>query len=287
MDNWDDLRFLVALSRTGTMTAAAKMLGTNTATVSRRIERLSETLGEPAFVKTAHGWKPSTSVARLIDLAQTFDGELQTALNSREPSEGSQQVPVNIGCPPFVTSQVLIPNMSTETETLSVIGLTFNDRLLREGLGEHDIVVQLGTPDSGRVVTRKAGSILFNMFTKRGSSAETNRWIGLSEMFDQAPVMTMGRDMFDTQPAVRVENFAAIFSLIHVTAMHGPLPEIMAAASSELEYSKPGTEPFEAEFWIMFHETRRSDPVIRRVVDWIMDAFVNLDELQRRHLKNG
>ena len=199
MDNWDDLRFLVALSRTGTMTAAAKMLGTNTATVSRRIERLSETLGEPAFVKTAHGWKPSTSVARLIDLAQTFDGELQTALNSREPSEGSQQVPVNIGCPPFVTSQVLIPNMSTETETLSGIGLTFNDRLLREGLGEHDIVVQLGTPDSGRVVTRKAGSILFNMFTKRGSSAETNRWIGLSEMFDQAPVMTMGRDMFDTQ----------------------------------------------------------------------------------------
>ena len=52
MNNWDDLRFLVALSKTGTMTAAAKSLGTNTATVSRRIERLSETLGMPAFIKT-------------------------------------------------------------------------------------------------------------------------------------------------------------------------------------------------------------------------------------------
>ena len=55
MNNWDDLRFLVALSKTGTMTAAAKSLGTNTATVSRRIERLSETLGMPAFIKTGEG----------------------------------------------------------------------------------------------------------------------------------------------------------------------------------------------------------------------------------------
>ena len=73
MDNWDDLRFLVALSKTGTMTAAAKHLGTNTATVSRRIERLSEQLGTPAFVKTSDGWKPSDAVLKLIEVSQAFD----------------------------------------------------------------------------------------------------------------------------------------------------------------------------------------------------------------------
>ena len=82
MNNWDDLRFLVALSKTGTMTAAARSLGTNTATVSRRIERLSDTLGMPAFVKTSDGWRPSEAVSSLISLAQSFDGELQAALNT-------------------------------------------------------------------------------------------------------------------------------------------------------------------------------------------------------------
>ena len=52
MQNWDDLKFCLALERYQTMTAAARALGTNTAaTVSRRIDRLTEEAGEPLFSK--------------------------------------------------------------------------------------------------------------------------------------------------------------------------------------------------------------------------------------------
>lgn len=58
MQNWDDLKYCLALDEFRTMTAAAKALGTNTATVSRRIERLTE---EPAslclLAKIASGWQ--------------------------------------------------------------------------------------------------------------------------------------------------------------------------------------------------------------------------------------
>ena len=47
MQNWDDPKFCLALEQYQTMTAAARALGTNTATVSRRIERLTEEAGEP------------------------------------------------------------------------------------------------------------------------------------------------------------------------------------------------------------------------------------------------
>ena len=46
MQNWHDSKFCLALERYQTMTAAARALGTNTATVSRRIERLTEEAGE-------------------------------------------------------------------------------------------------------------------------------------------------------------------------------------------------------------------------------------------------
>lgn len=113
MTNWDDLRFLVALSRTGTMTAAARMLGTNTATVSRRIERLSETLGMPAFVKTTEGWQPSEAVSPLIQLAQSFDGELRSALNNRAVGGDSEPVSISLGSLPVITAAVLFPGLGS------------------------------------------------------------------------------------------------------------------------------------------------------------------------------
>ena len=50
VQNWDDLKYCLALDEFRTMTAAAKALGTNTATVSRHLERLTEEAGQPLFI---------------------------------------------------------------------------------------------------------------------------------------------------------------------------------------------------------------------------------------------
>ncbi|MHA7875547.1 LysR family transcriptional regulator [Roseivivax sp.] len=287
MDNWDDLRFLVALARTGTMTAAAKMLGTNTATVSRRIERLSETLGEAAFVKTAHGWQPSSSVEKLIELAQTFDGELQTALNARASAGSDHVVPITIGSPPVITSQVLIPFIQERAADLAGIEITFNDRLIREGLGEHDVVVQFGAPEAGRIITRKAGALNFNLFRTVAGPQEGKGWIGLAEAFDETPVQKMALDAMGCDPVVRTENFGALYGLIKVTGLCGPLPDVMALNDPDLTYADPTLPSYEAEFWVMYHETRRSDPVMRRVVDWIMYCFSQIEGTQRKFRRSA
>ena len=49
--NWDDVRYLLALHRGGSLTAAAATLGVNHATVSRRIARLETEVGQSVFVK--------------------------------------------------------------------------------------------------------------------------------------------------------------------------------------------------------------------------------------------
>ena len=164
MNNWDDLRFLVALSKTGTMTAAAKILGTNTATVSRRIDRLSETLGKPAFVKTGDGWRPSDAVSSLIQLAQHFDGQLQATLNSQAVDNATEPVTINIGSLPVVTAAILFPGLTRHHKMLEGVRLTFSDRMFKEGLGENDLVIQTTRPDQGRIVTRKIGRVAKEAF---------------------------------------------------------------------------------------------------------------------------
>ncbi|SFE21699.1 LysR family transcriptional regulator [Roseivivax sediminis] len=277
MDNWDDLRFLVALSKAGTMTAAAKHLGTNTATVSRRIERLSEQLGTPAFIKTTDGWRPSDAVVRLIEVAQAFDGTLQSVLNDETARHSNEPVKISIGSIPIVTSQVLIPGLQRHGSMLDGVSITFTDRVFREGLGENDLVVMYGQPDSGRIVTRKAGQLSFRLYQQK-DVAISDSWAGLGEAHDAYPPMQQGFARFARAPKIRVDSFIALFSLMKMTGLPGPLPDVLAAQDPafvplELE---PTHAPFQADFWLMFHETRRSDPAMRTVVEWIATCFEDI-----------
>ena len=274
MDNWDDLKFLVALSRVGTMTATAKLLGTNTATVSRRIDRLSEQLGVRAFVKTHDGWKPSEAVRDLIELAQSFDGELQSLLNSHIENAGTDAVSITIGTLPVVSSQVLFPGLKAHADLLENVQLSFSDRINREGLGDCDLVIHLGAPESGRVLTRKAGTLTFGTY-RPNDSDNFSDWIGLPAEHDQNPLMQSCFDTFKCPPKARVENFAAIAALMNATGMAGPLPETMARDNPFL--TRLDSEPWEGEFWLMYHETRRNDPGMRRVVDWVTKCFQDVN----------
>lgn len=271
MDNWDDLRFLVALSRTGTMKLAAQMLGTNTATVSRRIDRLSETLGEPAFVKTPEGWKPSKAVEGLIQVASSFDGQIQTALNTRQAVDDAP-VTVRLGCVPFIVRNLLIPGMERNGGMLDGIGLVFSDRVMKDGLGDNDIVVQFDRPAAGRVITRKIGALPMRLYRPRAPKC-ANSWVGFGEALDEFPAQQMGYTHFGRPPRMRVDSVDALRSVMASMGIAGPLPDLIGANDPALEVLDPAAPPFVAEFWLLFHESRRSDPVIRATVDFILRCF--------------
>ena len=51
--DWEDLRFFLALARLGSLSAAARSLGVNHATVSRRVVALEQRLGVTAAAPMA------------------------------------------------------------------------------------------------------------------------------------------------------------------------------------------------------------------------------------------
>jgi molybdate transport repressor ModE-like protein len=54
--NWDDMRFFLALSREGSISAAGRSLGVNHTTVARRIAALEEVLGTRLFDRLPDGY---------------------------------------------------------------------------------------------------------------------------------------------------------------------------------------------------------------------------------------
>jgi len=70
---WDDLRIVLAVARSGNLSAAASALGVNHSTVFRRLNALERDLGSKLFERLATGYRPTEGGARLIDTAERME----------------------------------------------------------------------------------------------------------------------------------------------------------------------------------------------------------------------
>src|ERR1700710_2018922 len=69
MIDWDDIRYFLAVSRGGSVRAAAKNLGVNHATVLRRIAKLEERLGALMFEKLPAGYRLTAAGEEVLERA--------------------------------------------------------------------------------------------------------------------------------------------------------------------------------------------------------------------------
>lgn len=148
--NWDQLRFFLELSRSGTRVAAAARLGVNQTTVSRRIQTLEKQLGVPLFTRQ-HGNYVLTEEGRLLlpRAEQIETGFLDIEQTSAKDSLVSGAV--RIGATEGHGTVILAPllaELSQHHPNLR-IDLLAVPRLVNLSRREADIVVTLERPSRG------------------------------------------------------------------------------------------------------------------------------------------
>lgn len=72
-DNWDDIRFVIAVAETGTVSAAARRLGVTHGTVLRRIATFEDRLGEQVFDRSANGYALKPEKIAVLDAAHEVE----------------------------------------------------------------------------------------------------------------------------------------------------------------------------------------------------------------------
>lgn len=72
---WDDLRYALAVARTGALPAAARDLGINHSTIFRRLNALETKLGTRIFERLPSGFRPTEAGERLLACAERMESE--------------------------------------------------------------------------------------------------------------------------------------------------------------------------------------------------------------------
>ena len=71
--DWDDLRVFLAVARSRTLSGAARKLGVNQTTVTRRLEALEARLGARLFDRSTAGVNPTTAAAEVVAVAERVE----------------------------------------------------------------------------------------------------------------------------------------------------------------------------------------------------------------------
>ncbi|APX88694.1 hypothetical protein BV394_02230 [Brevirhabdus pacifica] len=272
MDYWDDLKFLLAVNDAGTMSGAARALNTNVATVSRRIDRLSQKLEVEVLIKTPDGWIANPEVEGMIASASAFSHELKREQNRMLFSAPDTRVPVRIGAPIAFSTYMFTPYIKDLLDALPNVTVELYHRFFEEGLGDNDIVVVPWPPKRGRLITRKAGTIMVGVYGKKGGS-RTGPWIGLQKENERSPQHQMAMNYFREPPTIRMDHFNSVLEGILKTGMPGPLPSFIGRSHDDLVELTPPAQMVQIQFWLCYHQTRRHDPVIDLLVEWVISSI--------------
>ena len=85
--DWDDFRFVLAIVRGGSVSAAAKQLGVDHATVIRRVDRLERHLSAKLFDRRKTGYLLTEAGQRVADSAEAMES---TIVANQEAVGGSR-----------------------------------------------------------------------------------------------------------------------------------------------------------------------------------------------------
>ncbi|MBW6417212.1 LysR family transcriptional regulator [Celeribacter sp. PS-C1] len=270
MERWDDLHILLAIDKYGTMAAAARMLGTNPATVSRRMERLSDELGMNPVIKTSKGWGPNPEMRALIEVSDAFWEGVRAEKNRLRMRAGMKSSEIRIACSPMMLRHILTPNMKHYATELANIRLIFSNRALITTLSGHDIIIAAVPPESGRVVSRKIGVFALEAYAPK-ESVESSDWVGLPSEYADFPIMQKCEQYFGGPPRIEVDTLGQLHEVMASARIGGFVPVVAAQDLEEFEAIEDSYS--NVDIFMSYHESRRGDPALTAVTKFIIESF--------------
>lgn len=155
--DWDDLRFFLAVARTGRLTVAAKRLGADHATVSRRITALEAALKAKLFERRPQGYILTEQGERLLTNAESMETQALAASSEVGGADMALNGIVRLGAPDGFGTMFLASHMADFAKNYPELEIQIiaMPRLPSLSKREADIAISLAPPKQGKIVARK------------------------------------------------------------------------------------------------------------------------------------
>lgn len=280
MFDWDDLRVFLAAAKAGSLTAAARALSIDPATVGRRIARLETSLKSTLLIRSVAGLQLTAAGQRILEIGLEAEASMDQASRAADPAASGGTVRLSVA-EGFGTALVApaLPALRLRRPDLR-IELAANAGFLSPSRREVDMAVTLSAPTARRLVIEPLTDYRLGLY---GSAAYLDRvgrprdlkdivgmdLVGYVDDLIYAPELRYLDEIGPSlRPALSSSSIRAQREIIAAQGGIGVLPCFMAVG---LERILSADVDLTRRFWLSTHRDVAGIARTRIVRTWLFD----------------
>lgn len=276
--NWDDLKVLLAISRAGTLTGGAAMLGIDQSTAGRRLAALEADLGAILFIRSKLGFTPTAAGQAAIGRALEMEARaIRLADEVAKADQGPSGVVRLIGNPwPLVRLvERALPDLLSRHPDIQLRTIAgAQPRSLARG--EAALALWFEMQPNPTEFAVKLGDVPYAIYKPRGADAARLGWVSFWD--DEAPRRAPIRWIEHNRPVEEPMRLTATCSAVLRAAIRnglgkGLLPMCLAEGDERLERVSPGPPELVRTLHLHAHPDTIQTARIQATMAWLRNNF--------------
>ncbi len=293
--DWNFYRSLLAVLRTGSLSAAARALRLTQPTLGRHIAELEETLGVNLFVRSPQGLAPTEAALAMRGDLEAAETAFEAAIRESSGSAQDERGVVRLTASEIVGCEVLPPLIAEFGRAHPKIAVELalsnrNQDLLRR---DADIAVRMVRPEQAALVVRKIGQVKIGLYAHRaylkvrGVPRDENDltqhtvigWDRDASPFRNVsgPVRFLSREFFGFRCDSDLAQLAALRAGVGI----GGCQKTIARRDKALVPVLEGRVSFTLDMWLAMHEDLRGSRRVKLLFDHLakgLAAYISAQE---------
>ena len=279
--DWDDFKFFSAVARCGTVRAAARELGVNPSTVTRRIEQFESRVGARLFARTPRGLVLTPGGAAAVDEIQDVERHLARIERSIREEDQALAGSIRVVVPEFLLLGGVLGEMGSFVKAYPNITVEWLIESAGSALtvGDADLGIQVTSSPPLDLVGRRLGSIAVSVYgadaaadiVPTGRSLRWLEWLPSGDL-GMACAAVRAAGWQETPLSGRCNTLVQLVALMRAGAGVGALPCIVGDREPGL-WRLPQAPTQSAELWRLIAPEVRYTRRVRLLGEYLTEAI--------------
>ena len=283
--DWDDIRFFLAIYRSGSSNGAARGLGVQHTTVGRRLTALEAALGTNLFTRTPEGLSPTAAAMEILPLAEAAERSFLAIVRQVGSSDSRIEGQVRLTTSDAFSTYIVrkLPKLRERHPGLTVEILSGNT-VFDLSRGEADLAVRMVPTTQPDLICRKVGVAGWSLYAsedylqRRGKPSSPTELgghdvIGFDESLAGSPgALWLSQHAKGTHVSLKGNSIGAVVNAAIVGIGLAMVPCYIAASEAALR--RVTSEVLSSrDIWLVFHPDAARTARIRIVIDFVAEAI--------------
>lgn len=278
--DWNDIPLVLALARCGSMSAAARDLGVDASTISRRIALAEKALDLRLFIRDTSGYQLTAAGRTFVEHGETVAGNVQAMLLASTRESQAPAGVVRISAIDFLFDFWLVqhvPALRAAHPGLELHLLADNSNV-SFARGETDFALRLARPvEDAALLMRRLGDLPMAVFGAAQYAGTTSQrwcempWIGYEASLARLPeTRWLERVVPRGQIALRVNGLGSLVQACRAGVGLALLPCMVENLPGLVRL---GEVEVTREVWLLSHRDAVGIGRIKAVAEWLAASF--------------